>query len=99
MIPRSIAWASLAVARAHASADYSDALRRNAERTPALITRPIKTEHGTIYMVSVAGDGAPKDLLARSTVDGALADGAIYVARHWGQRRDGTWTPYPSEWK
>ena len=54
MTLRSIAWASLAVARAHASAEYSEALRRNAERKPALVTRPLETEHGTIYMGSVA---------------------------------------------
>lgn len=52
----------------------------------------------TMYMVSVEGDGAPKDLLARGTAELALSDGAAYVAAKWGRTADGTWTPFSADW-
>lgn len=88
----------VAVSRAHAAAEHDDAIRA-ARPCPPLDVRTIETPSGTLYMVSIAGMGAPKDLLARTTEEAARADGALYVARNWGQRTDGTWTPYPREWK
>jgi len=67
------------------------------KKTSALVTRmflsPMKC---TMYMVSIVN--GPKDLLSRGTEASALRDGAAYVAAHWGQTSDGTWTPYSAQW-
>lgn len=60
---------------------------------PVLTARHYFDDAGQIWhMVSV--EGGPCDLLTRATVAAALEDGAAYVAKHYGRRADGTWTPF-----
>lgn len=57
-----------------------------------VVTSAHRPDRGaTEWVVSVV-DG-PQDLLARSTREAALADGAEYVAAKWARRADGTWVP------
>lgn len=63
---------------------------------PTMTARVLMTADGPLYFASIAG--GPQDLIARTTEAAALADGANYAAEHWGQRADGTWTPYREQW-